>query len=104
MTTRFAMFLGTLIGTNSMFGPPSAFGATDFPTYNILNFCVGRIAPSGVNDCVTLQTAAQRKASSLWLLSTEDEKINCLNYVEDDEVPPSYMRLRDCLDLEIKRR
>lgn len=102
MRPRFALLLGAATAPFAL--TPPAVGAPKFPTYDSRSFCVGRVASSGVADCVSLQDQAAVNARVLWLQASDPEKIKCIDYVENDDVPPSYMRLRDCLEFERKGR
>lgn len=81
-----------------------AEAAAKFPSWDMEKFCTDRAKPTGLVDCIQLQNEARDTVRASWSTYADDDKAECVDYVLADDIPPSYMRLRDCLSLAAKRR
>lgn len=82
----------------------AAEAESKFPGWDMEKFCTERAKPIGLIDCIQLQNEARDTVRASWSTYADDDKVECVEYVLADDIPPSYMRLRDCLSLAAKRR
>lgn len=94
----FGLVVAALIGLTG-----SAF-ASDLPRWDMRQFCAGRVALTGVEDCVRAQHEARERVRVLWAQADADEKAECLSWLADDDIPPSYLRLDHCLESKARGR
>lgn len=76
--------------------------AKGLPNWDMRKFCEARVKEGGTADCVQLQNEAKARVKSRWSSVPADIQEDCIAYVEDDDIPPSYMRVDDCLNLKMK--
>lgn len=81
---------------------PAPCSADQMPTWNMHSFCASRMPASAVADCVHLQEEAGAAVRSRWSAYSAREREECVAYVIEDDIPPSYMRLKHCLDTTLK--
>lgn len=79
-----------------------ALAQTGFPSWDIEAFCAERTRPAAVPDCVMLQSKSRDTVRSSWSNYSADDREECVNYVLNDDIPPSYMRLEHCLTSNLK--
>ena len=84
---------------------PLAGGAAadELPRWDMRKFCTSQAVPTSVDVCVTAQHEARERARSLWAKAGEAEKAECLRWLTDEDIPPSYYRLENCLESEARR-
>lgn len=74
------------------------------PDWDMRSFCGARVAPSGIGECIAAQHEARDRVQRAWDGIGPQEKADCLAWLLDDELPPSYLRLDHCLGQIAKNR
>jgi len=95
---RLALVVAALTGLTG------SASAGELPRWNMRQFCAGRVAPSGVEDCVAAQHEARERIQVFWAQAGADEKAECLSWLADDDILPSYLRLHHCLESKARGR
>lgn len=96
------MRVGLMISLIALSG--TAHAEAGFPRWDMRTFCEGRVAAQGVDICVETQLQSRDKVKAYWTTVDKESRETCLEFVLNDDIPPSYMRLEHCLSLEARRR
>ena len=75
----------------------AAMSGSDFPFWDMQLFSGDRAAPSGYAGCIEAQLEARNRVRSRWPAVSPAVRSECVKYVLNDDIPPSYYRLDACV-------
>ena len=79
-----------------------AIAGSGVPTWDMRKFCQSRTPSSAVSGCVQLQYAARDRINAKWSRYSNEDKSYCLEYLQNDDIPPSYFRFETCLESPLR--